>query len=104
MFDLITGKAQHAPRHQAVPIVISVVVHTALIGSVAIGTLMFVVAPVPAQQMMMAFVAAPLPPPPPPPAPAPPREQARAEKPPSAAGNAVPFEAPAEIEPEPAAL
>ena len=45
MFDLITGKTAHTPRHQAGPIVVSVVAHVVLIGAVFIGPVMFVVAP-----------------------------------------------------------
>ena len=105
MFDLITGKTAHTPRHQAGPIVVSVVAHVVLIGAVFIGPVMFVVAPIPAEQMMMAFVvgaAAPPPPPPPPPGP-PPEPRARAARPVPTWGDVAPIEPPNEIAPEPSA-
>ncbi len=100
MFDLVTGQVEHAPRHQTGPILVSVVAHTAIVGAVFLGTVMFVVAPVPAQQMMMAFVAAP-PPPPPPPPPAPPPPEQRVEVPVPTSGDVAPIEPPNEIAPEP---
>lgn len=104
MFDLITGKVEHAPRHQVGSIMMSVVAHAALIGAVFIGTVTFVVAPIPAEQMMMAFVAAPSPPrAPPPPAPPPPEQRARVERPVPTSGDVAPIEPPKEIMPEPPA-
>src|SRR5689334_5315830 len=101
MFDLITGKATHMPRHQSVPMVVSTVAQVALVGMVIVVPLLFVTHQLPAPPMMMAFVAAPPPPPPPPPPPAP---AAAAQKPPATSAAApthsafaAPIEAPASV-------
>lgn len=98
MFDLITGKAVHAPRNQTVPILVSIGVHVSVLGTLLAATLLVVGNPIPAApRMMEAFIAAP-PPPPPPAAPAPPKQRA-VEARPVATGGA-PIEAPRTIEPE----
>jgi periplasmic protein TonB len=99
MFDLITGKAVHAPRPRATPVMVSIAAHAALVGAVFVGTLAFVAAPVPEQPMMMAFVAAP-PPPPPPPPPAPAPKTPASVKALATSGDVAPIEAPQAIEPE----
>jgi protein TonB len=102
MFDLITGKAAHAPRNQSVPILISIAAHVSALGALLLVTVLFVGNDMPVvPEMMQAFIAAPPPPPPPPPpAPAPPPEQRRAEARPAASPHAAPVEAPVAIEPE----
>ena len=67
MFDLITGKVQHAPRHQAASVMGSIAIQVSIAGAIMAGTVFFVASPVPCEAMMMAFVAAPPPPPVPPP-------------------------------------
>lgn len=102
MFDLITGKTQHAPRHQTGPLLVSIAVHATLVGAIFVGTVMFIAAPVPQMKMIMAFVAPPPPPPPPPPpAPAPPKTAPQADKPVPTVGNAAPVEPAREIVAEP---
>ena len=102
MFDLITGRASHAPRPQGVPLLVSVVVHTAVIGAVFVAGFLIVSEPVPKSATMMAFVApAPLPPPPlpaPAPTPEPPTPKPKAETP----SPVPPVSSPAPIEPPPA--
>lgn len=102
MFDLITGKAQHAPRHQAVPVLVSIAAHLTVAGVIVAATLLFVATPVPREAMMMAFVAAPPPPQPPPPPPqkAPEPERKTASKPVPTTVATAPVEPPAEIAPE----
>ena len=96
MFDLITGQTAHAPRHQTAPLLISITVHATIVTAVVLGTVMFIAAPVPQMDMMMAFVAAPPPPPPPPPpAPAPPKP--KPDTPVPTSGNVAPVEVPTEI-------
>ena len=58
MFDLISGDVKHAPRHQAGPLMISIVVHTTVVAAVFLSTILFIAAPIPRMDMMMAFVAA----------------------------------------------
>lgn len=105
MFDLITGRARHMPRHPAVTILLSTAAQLAAVGLVAVGSLLVVTDQVPAIPSMMAFVAAappPAPPPPPPPPPPPaPRAAQRAARPvPTTGAPVVPVEAPSRIEPE----
>jgi protein TonB len=101
MFDLITGKTEHAPRPHIGPVMVSMAVHAGVIAAVLVGTFWFIAPPTPRAQMMMAFVAAPPPPPPPPPpAPAPPQQAVKAERPVPTSGNVAPVEMPAEILPE----
>ena len=104
MFDLITGELKHAPRHQATPMLVSVVVHAVIAGAILMVTLFMVSEPVPAVRtmMMMAFVAPPPPPPPPAPMPAvsPARTRAeRAERLPSS--SPAPVDVPTAVTPEP---
>ena len=99
MFDLITGEVRHAPRHQTLPILISIVAHAGAVSAIVIATVLFIAAPIPQSQMMMAFMAAP-PPPPPPPPPAPPETQPLANRPMPASPDLAPIEAPKEIVPE----
>jgi len=101
MFDLITGKVQHGPRHQTLPMLISVVTQTTLVAAIFLSTVLFVVAPPPQMEMMMAFVAAPPPPPPPPPPAPPPPEAQPVVKPVPTSGEVAPVEEPKEIAPEP---
>lgn len=42
MFDLITGKAGHLPRRQAMPLMLSVTAEIAAIGLIAAGSLIVV--------------------------------------------------------------
>jgi len=99
MFDLITGNVQHAPRHQAASVLVSITAQAAIVGAIVLGTLLVVDSPVPRAAMMMAFVAAPPPPPPPPPPKAPEPAQS-ASKPVPANPAAAPVEPPREIAPE----
>ena len=98
MFDLITGNVQHAPRHQAASVLVSIAVQVSIATAILAGTVLFVASPVPREAMMMAFVAPPPPPPPPPPK-APEPTQAES-KPVPANPAAAPVEPPQEIAPE----
>jgi protein TonB len=102
MFDLITGKTEHAPRPHAGPVLASIVLHAVLIVGVLVATFWFVAPPVPRDQIMMAFVA-PAPPPPPPPPPAPPRPEAARQRdtPVPTSGDVAPVTEPSQVEPEP---
>jgi protein TonB len=107
MFDLITGKTRHAPRHSAVPVLISIGAHLVVLGAVALLPILMVVEEVPRLPTMMAFVTAlpdpPLPPPPPPPVGAI-KPAARAPRPVDAVVPVVaPTDEPLAIEPEPVA-
>ena len=100
MFDLITGKVQHA---SAASSGIRARVHcaqAAIVGAIVAGTLLVVDSPVPRAAMMMAFVAAPPPPPPPPPPPKAPEPAQSASKPVPTNPAAAPVEPPREIVPE----
>ena len=99
MFDLITGKVHHAPRHQAVSVLVSIAAQVTIVTTILVATLIVVDSPVPRAAMMMAFVAAPPPPPPPPPPPKAPEPVQSAPKPVPTSG-AAPVEPPAEITPE----
>jgi protein TonB len=102
MFDLITGKTRHLPRHQTVPILVSTSLQAAALGLVLLSVLV-ATEQIPEIPTMMAFVA-PAPPPPAPPPPPPPKIEARPIKPVPTTGAAViPVEAPSAIAPEPAA-
>lgn len=97
MFDLITGKTAHAPRPQAGPVLVSVLLHAGVIVGVLVATFWFVAPPIPRGQMMMAFVAAP-PPPPPPPPPAPaPKAAEQQERAVPTSGHVAPVEEPSAI-------
>ena len=100
MFDLITGKVQHAPRHQAASVLVSIAIQVSIAGAILAGTLLFVASPVPREAMMMAFVAAPPPPPPPPPPPKAPEPARSASRPVPTTGAAAPVEPPREVAPE----
>ena len=104
MFDLITGKTEHAPRPRVGPVVVSMALHAGVVMAVLAGTVMFIAPPIPRDTMMMAFVAPPPPPlPPPPPAPAPAERKAKPETPVPTSGLPAPLEMPAGITPEPPA-
>jgi protein TonB len=100
MFDLITGKVQHAPRHQAVSVLVTSVAQVTIASAIVLATLLVVESPVPQAAMMMAFVAPAPPPPPPPPPPAPEPARQFASKPVPTTGAAAPVEAPLELVPE----
>jgi len=100
MFDLITGKVQHAPKHQAVSVLLTSVAQVTIASAIVLATLVVVESPLPRAAMMMAFVAEPPPPPPPPPPPAPEPARQVASQPVPAAGAAAPVEQPAELVPE----
>jgi protein TonB len=100
MFDLITGNVQHAPRHQAASVLVSITAQAAIVGAIVLGTLLVVDSPVPRAAMMMAFVAAPPPPPLPPPPPKAPEPAQSASKPVPTNPAAAPVEPPREIAPE----
>jgi|SRR5688572_2396113 protein TonB len=99
MFDLITGKVQHAPRHQAVSVLVSSAAQVAIVAAIVTTTVLVIDPPIPKAAMMMAFVAAP-PPPPPPPPPKAPEPAPSAPKPVPTTGAAAPVEPPVSIEPE----
>jgi protein TonB len=100
MFDLITGNVQHAPRHQAASVLVSIAVQVSVATALVLATLLVVESPVPRAVMMMAFVAAPPPPPPPPPPPKAPEPAQTASKPMPTNPAAAPVEPPREIAPE----
>lgn len=104
MFDLITGKATHLPRHQGLPILVSTAAQVVVAGIVIAVPLMLVTDTLPEVPTMMAFVAAPPPPPPPPPppAPAPAKRPVTPQPTPAPTPNqfVAPIEAPPSIEPE----
>lgn len=97
MFDLITGNVQHAPRHQAASVFVSIAVQVSLAAAIALATVLVIESPVPRAAMMMAFVAAPPPPPPPPPPPKAPEPAQTASKPMPTNPAAAPVEPPKEI-------
>jgi protein TonB len=99
MFDLITDKVQHAPRHQAVSLLVSVTAQVMIAATILMVTLLVIESPVPRAAMMMAFVAAPPPPPPPPPPKAPEPARQAASKPVPTTG-AAPVQPPKQILPE----
>ena len=102
MFDLITGKAQHLPRHQTVPFLVSIAAQVGAVSVIAAASLLVVTDQMPETQTVMAFVAAPPPPasPPPPPPPAPRATPPAARPVPIADAFSAPVEAPSRIEPE----
>ncbi len=105
MFDLITGNTTHIPARPALPIVMTSVAEAIALVVVVVLPVLFVTDNIPRIPTMMAFVAAPPappPPPPPPPAAKPPTPQP-AKVAPTAGAFVAPIEAPASIEPEPAA-
>ena len=98
MFDLITGKVQHAPRHPITSLLASIAAQVTIASAFVLPALLIVHTPVP-PEAMMAFVAAPPPPPPPPPPKAPEPARLDASKPVPTTG-AAPVEPAAEILPE----
>ena len=102
MFDLITGKAQHLPRHATLPVLASTAAQVFVVGSLVAIPLLLVANKLPEIPTMMAFVAAPPAPPLPPPPPAPAQPKPAAATPASAPANAAaaPIEPPAAIAPE----
>ncbi len=102
MFDLITGATKHAPRHQIVPILVSVAAHFAVASTILVGTVLFVSEQPPEIRTMMTFAAAPPlpPPPPPPPAPAAPKTPPAAAKPVPVSEDVAAVETPPQVVPE----
>ena len=100
MFDLITGKAQHLPRHATLPILMSTMAQATALGVILVIPLLLVADKIPEIPSMMAFVAVPPPPPPPPPPPAPVAKQVAQSPTASINPTAAPIEAPTEITPE----
>jgi protein TonB len=100
MFDLVTGKAKHLPRHATLPILMSTMAQAVAVGTVLVIPLLLVADKIPEIPSMMAFVAVPPPPPPPPPPPAPaPKQVAQTATTPTDPA-AAPIEPPKEIVPE----
>ena len=99
MFDLVTGKAQHLPRHATLPILMSTVAQAAAVGAFVIIPLLLITDTIPEIPTMMAFVAVPPPPPPPRPPAAAPKQVAQTPKTPTNSA-AAPIEAPTTITPE----
>jgi protein TonB len=97
MFDLITGNVQHAPRHQAASVLVSIAAQVTVAAAILATTLLVIDMPVPKAEMMMAFVAAPPPPPPPPPPPKAPEPARSAPTPVATSGTAAPVEPPKEV-------
>jgi protein TonB len=103
MFDLITGKAVHTPRAPLVPMLVSTVAHTVVVGLVIVVPWLYVTDQLPEVSTLMAFVTAPpAPPSPPPPPPAPALASARPpEVVPTLTPRAVaPVEEPLQVVPE----
>jgi periplasmic protein TonB len=100
MFDLVTGKSQHLPRHATLPILLSTIAQATALGAILVIPLLLVTDTMPEIPSMMAFVAAPPPPPPPPPPPAPALKQVAQTPTPPVNPAAAPIEAPATIAPE----
>jgi protein TonB len=101
MFDLVTGKVQHVPRHATLPILMSMLTQAAVVIAVLVVPLLIVADKMPEIPSMMAFVAVPPPPPPPPPPPAPaPKQVAQRAAATPTDPAAAPIEPPREIAPE----
>ena len=99
MFDLVTGKARHLPRHATLPIIVSTAAQVVVVGAAIAIPVLLVTDTMPDVPTMMAFVAAPPPPPPPPPPPAPAQPKPAAARPtPAATSNiAAPIAPPTAI-------
>jgi protein TonB len=99
MFETIADTRPRGGRRRTTPLTLSLVVHLAVLGAIALPALLLV-GELPQMPTMLAFVAdvpaAPPPPPPPPPPAARAETRARSEASPTAA----PIEAPAAIAPE----
>ena len=52
MFDLITGKVQHAPKHQAAFVLVSTAAQVAIVTAIVLATLIVVESPLPRTAMM----------------------------------------------------
>ena len=102
MFDLITGKTKHIPRHQTLPMLLGTVAQVAIVGAVLIVPMLWVTDELPEIPSMMAFVASPPAPPPPPPPPAPAVRKATpaTARPVPTSAVAAPLEPPSRLEPE----
>jgi protein TonB len=100
MFDLVTDKVQHLPRHATLPILMSTMAQAAALGAILVIPLLLVADKIPEIPSMMAFVAATPTPPPPPPPPAPAPKQVAQTATAAANPAAAPIEAPKEITPE----
>jgi protein TonB len=100
MFDLVTGKVQHLPRHATLPILMSTMAQATALTAILVIPLLLVADKIPEIPTMMAFVAVPPPPPPPPPPPAPALKQVAQTPAASINPTAAPIEAPTEIAPE----
>ena len=104
MFDLITGKATHIPRHPRGPILLSTGIQAVLLGLVVLVPVLLATHTIPEPPVMMAFVAAPPPPPPPPPPPAPAQPVKKVEpvttSAPTVGHFAAPIEAPVAVRAE----
>ncbi len=99
MFDLIVKGHRHTPHRDAVPMMLSLGLHSMAAVTLVVVPVLYMTNPIPQASRMMAFVAA-VPPPPPPPPPAPPVETV-APKPPAPAFELVaPIEEPTAIAPE----
>ena len=105
MFDLITGQARHLPRHQGMPILISMTAQVLVAAVLLAIPYLYVTEQLPEVSSMMAFVAAPPPPPPPPPSSPPPpaRRAAKAARPAKPGQLTAPIAAPTSVTPEPVA-
>ena len=102
MFDLITGRTAHIPRHPRGPMLVSTAAQLVVLGLVVLVPVLFVTHAVPRPPTMMAFVAAAPPPPPPPPPPVQPAKKLEAvTAAPTADHFAAPIEAPASMSPDP---
>jgi protein TonB len=98
MFDLIVHGHRRSSHRDAVPIMVSVGLHSMMAALLVMIPLLQVIESIPQVPSMMAFVAAAPPPPPPPP---PPREAAPPKPVVEMSPAAAPVEAPKEIVPEP---
>jgi protein TonB len=103
MFDLITGRTRHMPRHQGAMVAISSTTQVLLAGVLFAIPYLYVTEQLPAIPSMMAFVAAPPPPPPPPAAPSAPKSVAKATVAPTPSPDqfVAPVVEPATVAPEP---
>jgi protein TonB len=98
MFDLVSGRSRHLPRHAAAPMLVSSALQFVVVGSVLVLPLLYVTDQIPEARAVMVFVAsapAPAPPPPPPPAPRPVSEVAS----PGPVAPEAPAAAPAPVTP-----
>jgi protein TonB len=100
MFDLITKGHRQVPHGDSVPMIVSLVLHSAIVTSVIVMSVLLVSNPVPHLRGISAFVAD-VPPPPPPPPPAPPTQaETQHIEPQPVPRDAAPVEMPSTIEEE----